>query len=413
MVKITPKEIVECIEKFMFVNKGFAKKGESPMAICFEGEAGMGKTSIPKQFAKKAGFGFHSLVLSQIEDIGDLVGFPYKSVEMFKHDEHDHRMVDWFSDSMAIARREQGWEYTGHAVTKYAEPEWLDKLRVGEQSILLVDDFTRADLRFQQALMQLIQDGSYYSWKLPEGCTIVLTCNPDDGDYLVNAQDLAMSGRYWKFGVLFDIGNWTEWATNLGIDGRCINIFISGYQEMIYSKDLEKRVQGKMDVSPRDWSEFFRFISHLPDFSSKESLNIINKYGKAAVGDAILMFTTALTQKLDILPTPDDLLTLPDAKVKDVLLATCGSQQEKSNDKRYRPEIAAVISMRLNYHLLHVYAEKKPTEEILDRLCFIAESPSFGDELKMAMISLLYSNNSANFEALIRRPQFKKIFEKI
>src|SRR4029078_12839880 len=159
----------------------------------------------------------------------------------------------------------------------------------------------------------------------------------------------------------------------------CINIFIHGYQEMIYAKDPDRRVKGKMDVSPRDWSEFFRFISHLPDFTTKESLNVINKYGKAAVGDAILMFTTALTQKLDILPTPEELLTLPEAKVKELLLNTCGSQQEKSAEKRYRPEIAAVVSMRLNYHLMHVYAETKPTTEIYDRLCYIAASPAFGD----------------------------------
>ena len=42
-----------------------------------------------------------------------------------------------------------------------------------------------------QATMQLIQDGKFISWKLPENTNIVLSSNPDDGTYQVSSLDPA------------------------------------------------------------------------------------------------------------------------------------------------------------------------------------------------------------------------------
>jgi hypothetical protein len=348
--------------------------------------------------------------LSQIEDIGDLVGFPYKSVKMvLRNSDGEIENEAWITESMASIKKSQGWEYTEEIRTQYAEPEWLGKLRgYPAGSILLVDDFTRADMRFQQALMQLIQDGKYYSWSLPVGCSIVLSCNPNDEDYIVQEQDQAMSGRYCKFGVKFKIDDWVQWAIKEKIDGRCINIFINGYEEMMYSKKKERRERYKMDVSPRDWSNFFRYCKYIPDFQNPSSLQEISRVGKAYVGDAITMFMTQLTNKMDKLPSPEELLTKTDKEVEKILLDVCGSTKSTDQKTRYRAEIASVIMMRFQYAMLDkIKTSKDLTKAIEDRIVFLMQSDSIGTENKMNMMTLFHSSNNQAFGALVLRKEFR------
>ena len=42
-----------------------------------------------------------------------------------------------------------------------------------------------------QATMELINTASYISWKLPKNTTVVLTTNPDDGEFSVSSLDNA------------------------------------------------------------------------------------------------------------------------------------------------------------------------------------------------------------------------------
>lgn len=46
-------------------------KGLTPIAICIEGEAGLGKTSLVEQVAEKRQMTFCKLTLSQLEEVGD------------------------------------------------------------------------------------------------------------------------------------------------------------------------------------------------------------------------------------------------------------------------------------------------------------------------------------------------------
>jgi hypothetical protein len=407
LIWLSPSEMSAKIERFIEVNKIQAAEGETRLAVCFEGEGGTGKTSIPKQLAQSRGYGYHSLVLSQIEDIGDLVGYPYKSVEMVKKDTNGEKQYQWFSDTMAAIRKDQGWEYTDKTRTQYAEPEWLGKLREGEASILNLDDFTRSDQRFQQAIMQLIQDGQYYSCKLPDNCTIVLTCNPNDEDYIVNEQDLAQSGRYCKFGVRFKIEDWVKWATAHKIDGRCINIMINSYQEMMYSTDPKRKARYKMDVSPRDWSNFFIYCKTIMDLTSTAGLEEVISTGKSYVGERITIFTTALTNKLDKLPSPEEILTKTEKELDKMLLDACGSNKEKG-EKRYRAEIASVIMMRFQYYMINrIKTAKDFTKAIEDRVVYLLKSDSIGAENKMNMVSLFHREGGQAFQSILMRSEFR------
>jgi len=423
---LNTKQMVGVIKRFIKRNKELAERGKPCLAVCFEGEAGVGKTSVPAQVAKELKMGYWPLNLSQIEDIGDLVGFPYKSFEMThaKFDGSKATIIsEWFNETLCRVRETQGWEYTGKVLTKHAAPEWLHELESPNGSMLVIDDFTRGDMRFQQAIMQLVQAGKYYSWNLPKGCTIVLTSNPNDGDYMVNEQDIAMSGRYCKFNVLFDINSWVEWATANDIDGRCMNILIKEYEHLIYSTDEKRRAANKFDVSPRDWTNFFEIIADLPDLNSAESLKIINLYGNSYVGDKINTFLTSLTNKLDMLPSPEDVLEKDPAHMRRILHECCGTVKDlkdksfNTKENPYRAEIASLIALRLQYYLSNYLKDNALTPEMEERLSWIFDNDFFSSETKLAMVNHLHQQHSKKITKILTRPEFVenvlRVFEDI
>ena len=100
----------------------------------------------------------------------------------------------WVDELAVQEYLKQGYKMTGKNRMSYCAPEWIaDKKKGG---ILLLDDWNRADMRFIQAVMELVDRQQYISWTLPEDWHIILTANPDNGDYMVNSVDAAQKTRY-------------------------------------------------------------------------------------------------------------------------------------------------------------------------------------------------------------------------
>ncbi len=63
----------------IITNNRFLQKGnKSPVSVEVVGESGIGKTSTIVEIAQENNLKFVKLNLAQIEELGDLVGFPYK-----------------------------------------------------------------------------------------------------------------------------------------------------------------------------------------------------------------------------------------------------------------------------------------------------------------------------------------------
>ena len=56
-----------------------------------------------------------------------------------------------------------------------------------------------------QATMEIINTASYISWNLPKYTSIVLTSNPDDGQFSVTSLDNAQKTRFINFNVKLNI----------------------------------------------------------------------------------------------------------------------------------------------------------------------------------------------------------------
>jgi hypothetical protein len=99
------------------------------------------------------------------------------------------------------------------------------------------------------------------SWKLPAGCNIVLTANPDEQDYLVTSIDSAILTRIRSVTLTHDAKEWATWAQSAGLDTRGIS-YLLRYPEMMI---------GKERTNPRTLAQCFRDMKRIPNLSSKEN----------------------------------------------------------------------------------------------------------------------------------------------
>ena len=123
-------------------NKSLQEKGQTPIAIGLEGESGIGKTTLVEEVANKRGMTFCKLSLAQLEEVGDLCGFPMKEVMLQWKTSDGVTKTRWWPESM-LNQVPQGISVTSQTRMGYAPPAWLPKEENPNGCILLLDDYTR------------------------------------------------------------------------------------------------------------------------------------------------------------------------------------------------------------------------------------------------------------------------------
>ena len=97
--EMTISEFTDVFNYLLDNNKELQKNGLTPIAIGLEGEAGIGKTAVVEEVAKKRGMTFCKLNLSQLEEVGDLTGFPMKEVLLQWKTKEGQTMTRWWPKS--------------------------------------------------------------------------------------------------------------------------------------------------------------------------------------------------------------------------------------------------------------------------------------------------------------------------
>ncbi len=384
-VNLTIKELKDFLRHIIENNQHLQERKLNPVAISVVGETGIGKTSSTVQLAEEMGMSLIKLNLAQIEELGDLVGFPIRQFQMKKDEE-----LEWVDEHLLEDYRALSFKATGKKRMSYAPPEWIADKQTG--GILLLDDWNRADIRFIQAVMELIDRQEYISWKLPKNWHIILSANPDDSDYLVNTIDDAQQTRYIKVNLKFDIDNWAEWAEIQKIDGRCIN-FLLKHPELVTRK-----------CNPRSITAFFNSISSIKDFSKE--LPLIEMIGEGSVGpEFATLFTTFINNRLDKLISPKEILTGKDwDKVKAQLEVAIGRGDSK------RVDIAAILTTRiLNYSWI-LAREGGITKDVIARLKDITVDDTIPHDLRYILVrGLMNGDGKEKFERLLNDPNVLKV----
>ena len=275
---------------------------------------------------------------------------------------------------------------TGKVRMSYAPPAWLPMDENPNGTIIFLDDYTRANSMFMQATMEIINTASYISWKLPKYTSVVLSSNPDDGQFSVTSLDNAQKTRFINFNLKLNVEDWAKWAEEAEIDGRAINF------ELLYGDEIFKKHNNVQTVNPRSYTTFCKAISGLKDWNKPETLALILQISKGCFlndKDNIIgnLFTTFIANKLDKLIQPKDMIELKwetlEPKMRECVY----------DNGNFRPDIASILTIRLMNYILYLFSIKGAIKEnvVYDRILEIVNNDEmlFSEDLIFHLVKTL------------------------
>lgn len=402
---ITLEEFKDIFNYLLDNNRRLVDEGKNPTAVGILGDAGLGKTSLIQQIAEERGATFVKLNLSELEEVSDLTGFPIKEYKLRVKNSEGEFVDTWVAhDLLDLYLRSacEDFELTDQVRMSYATPAWLPREENENGTILLLDDYSRANSLFMQAIMELICTGKYISWKLPKYTSIALSSNFDDGSYQVTSLDAAQLSRMVNFPIKFDIKVWAAWGEKAQLDNRALNF------ALMYSSEIFE-TENKT-INPRSYTTFCNAISGLKDWSNTKDLAMILNIAKGCFDDKdnIVgnLFTMFIANKLDKLISPERLLT-GDWKEVNEEIKQC-VYDEHGN---YRPDIASVLSTRLlNYTSYYFEQKGSKSDPVQKRLLEIIDSPEmlFSEDLIYNVIKQLATNYASRMNKVIIHPKIRK-----
>ena len=150
---ISMRDVKKLLNYTIDNNLKLEENGQVPIAISLEAPAGIGKTSIIQQVAKERGMQFVKLSLHELDETGDLVGFPMKEYEcqvakQVKQQDGTIKMqvmpgTVWLNDKQ-IDSPTKGVIYrqTGKTRMGYAKPAWVPEFDE-KGTLVVLDDYVR------------------------------------------------------------------------------------------------------------------------------------------------------------------------------------------------------------------------------------------------------------------------------
>ncbi len=350
--KTTANEVRRFLTHAIATNEKAEANGRKKSPICIWGKHGIGKTQLVEAIAKEKGCHFAYIAPAQFEEMGDLVGMP--------------RIVE--------------------GVTKFLPPEWVPTQE--GPGILLIDDANRADDRILRGIMQLLQNYELISWKLPANWQIILTANPDGGDYSVTPMDDAMLTRMMHITMDFDVKEWAKWAEENNVDQRGIN-YVLTYPEMVTGER----------TTPRTLVQFFESIATIENL--EEDLGLIQMLADSCLdSNTVTSFLSFVNNNLSKLITPEQIINTTNFK-KEVLehlksIVTKGT---------LRVDILATLCTRLVNYL--VINQIKPSKEQLDNIKSFIKLDFIPNDIRLSMAQDLVG--SPNLRLIMADPQIGKL----
>lgn len=139
------------------------------------GHAGIGKTTVIKQFAIDKGYKFFPLYLGTQADLGDVLGLQ----DFVKN-----------AEGRSVA-------------TEFAMPIWLREIidyceqNPDSGAVIFLDEFNRARKDILQGMFSLALDKTFHTIKLPVNCHLVAAGNPPTEEYMTtDVDDTALMARF-------------------------------------------------------------------------------------------------------------------------------------------------------------------------------------------------------------------------
>ena len=312
------------------------------------------------------GYAVFDVPIAQFEEMGDLHGMPSRHVKIAKAGDGGP-IEQWVPEEVVHSwlKSEEEWDIVPSAGvrTMYAPPDWVPA--EPGPSILLLDDWNRTSVRIIKGIMQLLQNYSMVSWRLPLGCNIVLTANPDEQDYLVTSIDNAILTRIHSVTLVEDAKEWSVWAQSDGLDPRGIS-YVLRYPEMMI---------GKERTNPRTLAQCFRDIKRIPDLSTKESQRRFQVMAKSLLDDeTVSSLMVFMERDVELIVEPDQILAGRD---RDWI---SGHLEKLMGGREKRVDVLGVICDRLFAHL--VQPGTKPDKKAIENFQWFVTLDAIPEDMR-------------------------------
>ena len=415
---VSMREVKKLLNYAIDNNLKLEESGITPIAVSLEAGAGIGKTSVVQQVAEERNMQFKKISLHELDEVGDLIGFPVKEYECQILQRYQDDKGEWKVKTMPtpvwVNEKQLGeapgpnmkYRQTGKNRMGYAKPAWVPDYSENG-TVVVLDDYGRATAQLMQACMELILTQKYVSWSLPKKTTIVMTANPDNGDYNVNSLDEAQRTRFLNFPVAFDLDAWALWAEKAKLDGRCIN-FVMNYANELFNSDED----GNHICNPRSYVMFANMISGVKDWEVPENLEFIKLIAKGCFKDEggrfNEIFASFIRNKMHLLIQP-----------KDVLLGDWKTIKQKLEDTmydgngQYRADLASLIERRfVNYVSFWLDSDgETPISKVVNRIVDFIDNEKmiFNQDLLIHMIKTITSDHKRQTQKLLYEPKIAKI----
>lgn len=328
---------------------------EPPTPICIWGRHGVGKTQLVEELAGHMGAQFRYIAPAQFEEMGDLLGMPRINTE------------------------------TGQ--TELVPPAWVPKTE--GPGVFLIDDVNRADDRILRGIMQLLQYYELASWRLPARWQIVLTANPDGGDYSVTTMDDALLTRMLHVTMRFDVQSWARWAEGAGIDPRGI-AFVLTYPELVTGRR----------TTPRSLTQFFRQTQSIANLN--EQIVLVKMLADACLDEeTATAFISFVKLQLHQLITPDEILNAKAFETIHRRLETLLDGPTK------RLDLLSVITTRLvNYLTISKPTLTNPQIDNLRQFILLELIPN---DMRLFLAQELIASGNSSLKRLMAVPEIGKL----
>lgn len=258
-----------------------------PMTPCLWGSTGIGKSTIPKQVAKKLGYKVFDIRLSQLESV-DIKGMPFtchttvtvpkddvvseikrmRNMSKVKHtfEKYGITVKEEITKENLNSYLEQIPEYveTELGTLSHYSPDWFVKAMKEGKCILFLDELNRARTDVLQAAFELVLDRTINNTRLPDDVFILVACNPSTANYDTNPiEDDALKARFMHLKITPNSEDWIEWAGQTNDEGNkrihpnVLAHILSSPQDLNFKKDDEdgsiESWVGDIHPIPRRW----------------------------------------------------------------------------------------------------------------------------------------------------------------
>lgn len=392
----SPKETYNILKDLIESNDKIIAGGGIPVAASLVGEPGIGKTTVIRELVSDLKRDFFKLNLSQLTEPAELVGFYQKQNEVSKDN-----VSEWITENLIPSYIENGFIYTGKTRTIPCPPDWVVNMK--ENGILLLDDYSRSNQLFSQAIMELINENTMIGWDLKhKKIQVMLSENPDNGEFNVSSQDKAQVDRMVRINMVWDSKSWAERAEKIGTDERLINFVL--FEPEFFENKKQDGISASGNISPRMMDKFFSLVSTIDDFD--KHLDKVSTFGSISVGkEVVAHFNKFLKQRLDKLPSVEKLLLEYDLPVAKKMLTDCCGDFEKDGNN-WKGASAAILSTRF-FNYVRLYNNKFKKDDIKKYLELLLHS-AFSIDQKFIMVRNTVNCGNQFAQILAGDPRFMR-----